>query len=68
MKPLKLTIGTSGQVLSLSEFNKIFYKVEELYNIHSKFYSDLEVRVSNWSVRHIIGDLFLSLVSLCVCI
>lgn len=31
--------------------------------MHSAFYNELETRVSHWSDRHLIGDLFLSLVS-----
>ena len=63
MRPLRLTIGTTSQVLTSSDFEKIFYKVEEIHGIHTKFYNDLEQRVSNWSVRQIIGDLFMALVS-----
>ena len=62
MKPLKGTLKTSAAILSTHEFNKIFFKVEDIFKMHDKFYNDLELRVSNWNIRQIIGDLFLSLV------
>jgi hypothetical protein len=66
MKPLKASLSTSAPILSTHDFNKIFFKIEELFEIHDKFYSDLELRVSNWNFRQIIGDLFLCLVSLSI--
>lgn len=63
MKPLRASLATSAPILTTHDFNKIFFKVEELFKIHDKFFSDLELRVSNWNIRQIIGDLFLSLVS-----
>ena len=62
MKPLRLTIGTSSQVLTMADFNKIFFKIEELHSIHSRFYNELEARVSYWNDKKIIGDLFITLV------
>ncbi|KAL9981682.1 hypothetical protein ACROYT_G010421 [Oculina patagonica] len=62
MKPLKLSIESSAPILTSVDYNKIFHKLDELHTIHTVFYNDLETRVSHWSDRHLIGDLFLSLV------
>ena len=62
MKPLKLSIESSAPILTLVDYNKIFHKLDELHTIHSVFYSDLELRLSHWTDRHLIGDLFTSLV------
>ena len=64
MKPLKLSIESSAPILTSVDYNKIFHKLDELHTIHTVFYNDLEARVSHWTDRHLIGDLFLSLVSL----
>lgn len=66
MKPLKLSIESSAPILTLIDYNKIFHKLDEIYTIHNVFYNDLESRVSHWNDRHLIGDLFLSLVSRCM--
>ena len=63
MKPLKLSIESSAPILTLVDYNKIFHKLDELHTIHTVFYNDLELRISHWTDRHLIGDLFLSLVS-----
>ncbi|EDO47441.1 predicted protein [Nematostella vectensis] len=62
MKPFKASLSTSAPILTVADFNKIFYKIDELFTIHSKFYNDLEARVASWNPNKIIGDLFLSLV------
>ena len=62
MKALKLSIESSAPILTLLDYNKIFHKLDELHTIHSVFYTDLEMRVSHWTDRHLIGDLFTSLV------
>lgn len=64
MKFLKLFIELLVLILILVDYNKIFYKLDELYIIYIVFYNDLEVRVLYWIDRYFIGDLFLSLVSL----
>ena len=64
MKPLKFSIETSAPILTSVDYNKIFHKLDELRTIHTVFFNDLEARVSHWTDRHLIGDLFLSLVSL----
>lgn len=62
MKPLKLSMESSAPILTSVDYNKIFHKLDDLHTMHSVFYNDLETRVSHWSDRHLIGDLFLSLV------
>ncbi|RMX45842.1 hypothetical protein pdam_00022703 [Pocillopora damicornis] len=62
MKPLKFSIESSHPILTSVDYNKIFHKLDELHTMHSAFYNELETRVSHWSDRHLIGDLFLSLV------
>lgn len=64
MKPLKLSIESSAPILTSVDYNKVFHKLDELRTIHTVFFNDLEERVSHWTDRHLIGDLFLSLVSL----
>lgn len=65
MKPLKLSIESSAPILTMSDYNKIFNKLNELHIMHTAFCSDLEMRVSHWTDRHLVGDLFTSLVSGC---
>lgn len=65
MKALKLSIESSAPILTLLDYNKIFHKLDELHTIHSVFYTDLEMRVSHWTDRHLIGDLFTSLIDQC---
>lgn len=66
MKPLKLSIESSAPILTMLDYNKIFHKLKELYIMHTAFCSDLEVRLSHWTDRHLVGDLFTSLVSGCM--
>lgn len=62
MKPLKLSIESSAPILTVLDYNKIFHKLKELHIMHTAFCSDLEMRVSHWTDRHLVGDLFTSLV------
>lgn len=63
MKAMKMSIESSAPIVTLVDYNKIFHKLDELHTIHTVFYNDLELRVSHWTDRHLIGDLFTSLVS-----
>ncbi|XP_028400755.1 active breakpoint cluster region-related protein-like [Dendronephthya gigantea] len=58
MKPIKASLTTSSPLCTVFEFHRIYDKVEELYKMHSQFLVSMEERISNWSLKQIIGDLF----------
>ena len=59
MKALKGTLATSKPVLSQDEFNIIFYKIPELFELHQKFLSGLQQKTS---VKISVGKHFQNLV------
>lgn len=64
MKPLKATIGTSQPVMSAQDFDTLFFRVEDLHNLHASFYGKLKPRLDNWNADTNVGDLFKNLVSI----
>jgi len=62
MKPLKATIGTSQPVMSAQDFDNVFFRVNELHDIHASFYENLKPRLDVWSADTGVGDLFKKLV------
>ncbi|KAL1518040.1 hypothetical protein ABEB36_001726 [Hypothenemus hampei] len=56
MKAIQATIGTSQPIVSETEFHTIFYKIPELFNLHSSFLEKLKWHSQKWENR--IGDSF----------
>ena len=60
---MKATIGTSQPVMSNQDFETLFYRVPELYDLHANFYATLKPRLDTWTADTTVGDLFKKLVS-----
>ncbi|XP_043192657.1 active breakpoint cluster region-related protein-like [Amphibalanus amphitrite] len=58
MKVLNATIGTSRPVISQDDFNSIFFKIPELYKLHSDFLDGLRAATTNWDGYAPIGPRF----------
>lgn len=63
MKALKSTIGTSQPLLSLEDYNTIFYRIPELHSLHTTFLKGMRKQIDNWDSTHPIGEDFKVLVS-----
>jgi active breakpoint cluster region-related protein len=63
MKAVKATLGTSQPVISQGDFNTIFFKVPELYNMHRKFLDGLKRSYESDSEMPCVGEHFKNLVS-----
>lgn len=62
MKPLKATATTSQPVLTLQQIETIFYKIQDIYEIHKEFYDNLCPKVQQWDSNITMGHLFQKLV------
>lgn len=63
MKPLKATATTSQPVLTMQQIDAIFYKVQDIYEIHKDFYDNLYPCVQEFDNKTTVGHLFQKLVS-----
>ncbi|XP_078481148.1 LOW QUALITY PROTEIN: active breakpoint cluster region-related protein [Ciona intestinalis] len=63
MKPLKATIGTSQPVMSAQDFDTVFFRVNELHELHANFFQKMKPRLDVWSADTAVGDLFKKLLS-----
>lgn len=63
MKPLKATATTSQPVLTIQQIETIFYKIQDIYEIHKEFYDSLCPKVQQWESKVTLGHLFQKLVS-----
>lgn len=63
MKPLKATATTSQPVLTIQQIETIFYKIQDIYEIHKEFYDSLCPKVQHWDSSVTMGHLFQKLVS-----
>ncbi|KFM70115.1 Active breakpoint cluster region-related protein, partial [Stegodyphus mimosarum] len=63
MKALKSTIGTSQPLLSLDDFNVIFYRIPELHSLHLNFLKGLKKQIDGWNGTQSIGEDFKVLAS-----
>lgn len=62
MKPLKATATTSQPVLTMQQIDAIFYKVQDIYEIHKDFYDNLYPCVQEFDIKTTVGHLFQKLV------
>ncbi|XP_078392870.1 uncharacterized protein LOC144676266, partial [Cetorhinus maximus] len=63
LKPLKAAATTSQPVLTNQQIETIFYKVQEIHQIHREFCDSLCPKIQNWDSRHSVGHLFQKLVN-----
>jgi hypothetical protein len=62
MKAIRATLTTSQPVISDDDFQTVFFKIEELNNVHAKFLSELKEKQRNNPDSDIqVGELFKSL-------
>lgn len=61
MKAIQATIVTSQPIVSEAELNTIFYKIPELYTLHSNFLEALKRHLQKWDTK--IGDHFKMMVN-----
>ncbi|XP_030041975.1 active breakpoint cluster region-related protein isoform X2 [Microcaecilia unicolor] len=63
MKPLRATATTSQPVLTIQQIETIFYKIQDIYEIHKEFYDRLCPSVQHWDNKVTVGHLFQKLAS-----
>ncbi|MCI4394526.1 hypothetical protein PGIGA_G00169780 [Pangasianodon gigas] len=63
MRPLKATATTSKPVLTMEQIETIFYKIQDIYEIHKEFYDALFPHIQQWDDRVTVGHLFQKLAS-----
>ncbi|KAL0994423.1 hypothetical protein UPYG_G00122010 [Umbra pygmaea] len=63
MRPLKATATTSQPVLTLQQVDTIFYKIQDIYEIHKEFYDALLPHIQHWDEKITVGHLFQKLAS-----
>ncbi|XP_028838596.1 active breakpoint cluster region-related protein isoform X2 [Denticeps clupeoides] len=63
MKPLKAAATTSKPVLSLEQINTIFYKIQDIFEVHKEFYDALYPHIQQWDEKVTVGHLFKKLAS-----
>ncbi|XP_035289114.1 active breakpoint cluster region-related protein isoform X2 [Anguilla anguilla] len=63
MKPLKATATTSQPVLTIQQIETIFYKIQDIFEIHKEFYDALYPHIQQWDDKVTVGHLFQKLAS-----
>uniref|UniRef100_A0A4W4EPQ9 Active breakpoint cluster region-related protein n=1 Tax=Electrophorus electricus TaxID=8005 RepID=A0A4W4EPQ9_ELEEL len=63
MRPLKATATTSKPVLTMEQIETIFYKIQDIYEIHKEFYDALFPSIQQWNDRVTVGHFFKKLAS-----
>ncbi|XP_036381709.1 active breakpoint cluster region-related protein isoform X2 [Megalops cyprinoides] len=63
MKPLKATATTSQPVLTIQQIETIFYKIQDIFEIHKEFYDALYPNIQQWDDKVTVGHLFQKLAS-----
>uniref|UniRef100_A0A3Q1HU01 ABR activator of RhoGEF and GTPase n=1 Tax=Anabas testudineus TaxID=64144 RepID=A0A3Q1HU01_ANATE len=63
IRPLKATVSTSQPVLSMSQIETIFYKIQDIFEIHKEFYDSLLPNIQQWDEKVTVGHLFQKLAS-----
>ena len=54
---------TQQTLIAVEDVTTIFYKLDDIFQIHKEFVDDLEKKVTTWSDDQNIGDTFKTLVS-----
>lgn len=63
MKPLKAAATTSQPVLTLQQIEIVFFKIQDIYEIHKEFYDALCPKVQQWTSNVTVGHEFHKLAS-----
>ncbi|KAM9332290.1 active breakpoint cluster region-related protein isoform 1-T1 [Pholidichthys leucotaenia] len=63
IRPLKATATTSQPVLTLPQIETIFYKIQDIFEIHKEFYDALLPSIQQWDEKVTVGHLFQKLAS-----
>ncbi|XP_053296891.1 active breakpoint cluster region-related protein isoform X1 [Pleuronectes platessa] len=63
MRPLKATATTSQPVLTIQQIKTIFYKIQDISEIHKEFYDALLPNIQQWDEKVTVGHLFQKLAS-----
>ncbi|XP_077597539.1 active breakpoint cluster region-related protein isoform X1 [Stigmatopora nigra] len=63
MRPLKATATTSQPVLTMKQVETIFYKIQDIFEIHKEFYDALFPNIQQWDEKVTVGHLFQKLAS-----
>uniref|UniRef100_A0A8C8GX57 ABR activator of RhoGEF and GTPase n=1 Tax=Oncorhynchus tshawytscha TaxID=74940 RepID=A0A8C8GX57_ONCTS len=63
MRPLKATATTSQPVLTIQQVETIFYKIQDIFEIHKEFYDSLLPHIQQWDEKVAVGHLFKKLAS-----
>ncbi|XP_043910417.1 active breakpoint cluster region-related protein isoform X3 [Protopterus annectens] len=63
MKPLKAAATTSQPVLTLQQIEIVFFKIQDIYEIHKDFYDALCPKVQQWTSNVTVGHEFHKLAS-----
>uniref|UniRef100_A0A4W5KDX2 DH domain-containing protein n=1 Tax=Hucho hucho TaxID=62062 RepID=A0A4W5KDX2_9TELE len=63
MRPLKATATTSQPVLTIQQVETIFYKIQDIFEIHKEFYDALFPHIQRWDEKVAVGHLFQKLAS-----
>lgn len=64
LRPLKATATTSQPVLTMQQIDTIFYKIQDILEIHKEFFDALLPSIQQWDEKVTVGHLFKKLVSL----
>ncbi|RVE63532.1 hypothetical protein OJAV_G00137010 [Oryzias javanicus] len=63
LRPLKATATTSQPVLTIQQIDTIFYKIQDILEIHKEFYDALSPSIQQWDEKVTVGHLFKKLAS-----
>ncbi|KAG5283972.1 hypothetical protein AALO_G00021550 [Alosa alosa] len=63
MRPLKAAATTSKPVLSMEQIETIFFKIQDIFQIHKEFYDALLPHIQQWDDKVTVGHLFQKLAS-----
>ena len=61
-KPLLALSTTSQPIISERDVNTIFYRVEDLFALHTSLHDKLDLQLQDWGVHSCVADFFLELV------
>ncbi|XP_032431506.1 active breakpoint cluster region-related protein isoform X7 [Xiphophorus hellerii] len=63
MRPLKAAATSSQPVLTMQQIETIFYKIQDIFEIHKEFYDALLPSIQRWDEKVTVGHLFQKLAS-----
>ena len=58
-----LQMNHLDKLCSMEDLTEIFYKIEEIYQYHKQFVSNLTSKLENWTDEQEVGPIFKELVS-----